>query len=139
MIADLILDAVGSLLAPGSGGRRQTRTQERIYAEGGEVLFEACALGDRPYCTAAVVFLAVSRRALHVSPTEVKSLGRRTLPAEHIGIRRIRRRTRSDSRFIRPFWEIAECHEGGVDFLIACAPEHMRLLARTLEREGPPD
>ena len=132
MIAFLI-DVVGGLLVPDYfGGRRRARAQDRTITEGGEVLFEACILGDLPYCRPAIVFLAASRTALHVSPTEEKTLARRALPTEHTEIRQIRRRTRSDSRIIRPFWEIAECHDGSADFVIACAPEHMRFLTMAL-------
>ncbi|MFD0342362.1 hypothetical protein ACFVH0_27430 [Streptomyces sp. NPDC127117] len=136
MIAFLI-DVVGSLLISGFGGRRRARAQARSFAEGSEVLFEACILGDRPYCSPVVVFLAASRNALHVSPTEVKTLARRALPTEHIEICRIRKRTRSDSRIIRPFWNIAECHDGSVGFVVACAPEHMRYFTRALGPEWP--
>ncbi|WP_330247932.1 hypothetical protein OHA33_38345 [Streptomyces sp. NBC_00562] len=136
MIAFLI-DVVGGLLVPDFGGRRRARAQARAFAEGGEVLFEACILGDRPYCSPAIVFLAASRTALHVSPTEVKTLARRALPTEHIEIRQIRSRTRSDSRIIRPFWNIAECHDGSVGFVVACAPEHMRNFTGSLGTEGP--
>ncbi|MET7365111.1 hypothetical protein ABZS61_04670 [Streptomyces sp. NPDC005566] len=131
MIAFLI-DVLGGLLVPGFGGRRRARALARAFADGGEVLFEACILGDRPFCRPAIAFLAASRTALHVAPTEVKMLKRRALPTEHIEIRQIRRRARSDSRIIRPFWSIAECHDGNASFVIACAPEHMRYLAAAL-------
>ncbi|MFB7209430.1 hypothetical protein [Streptomyces sp. NPDC056255] len=136
MIAFLI-DVVGGLLLSDFGGRRRARAQARSFAEGGEILFEACILGDRPYCSPVVVFLAASRNTLHVSPTEVKMLARRALPTEHIEIRRIRRRTRSDSRIIAPFWHIAECHDGSAGFVVACAPDHMRYFAGALGPEGP--
>lgn len=136
MIAFLI-DVVGAFLVPGSSGRRRARAQARTFTEGGEVLFEACILGNRPYCRPAIVFLSASRTALHVSPTELKTLARSALPAEHIEIRQIRRRNRSDSRIIRPFWHIAECHDGSAGFVIACTPEHMRYLTGALGTEGP--
>ncbi|WP_406389614.1 hypothetical protein [Streptomyces sp. NBC_00887] len=137
MIAFLI-DVVVGLLVPGFGGRGRARAEARAFAEGGEVLFEACILGDRPFCSPAVIFISASRDSLHVSPTEVKTLARRALPAEHIEVRQIRKRTRSDSRVIRPFWSIAECHDGNLGFVVACAPEHMRWFTGSL-RTGPPD
>ncbi|MDK0518112.1 hypothetical protein [Streptomyces sp. ML-6] len=132
-----LIDGAGNLLVPDVGGRRRARAQARTFAEGGEVLFEACVLGERPYCSPGVVFLAASRTALHVSPTEVKSLARRALPTEHLAIRQIHRRTRSDPRIIRPFWSVAECHDGHVGFVVACAPEHMRYFTESLGAEGP--
>ncbi|MCG7523456.1 hypothetical protein MHW47_03210 [Streptomyces sp. OfavH-34-F] len=132
-----LIDVVGALLIPHVGGKRRTRAQARAFAEGGEVLFEACVLGDRPYCRPHIVFLAASRTALHLSPTEVKTLARRSLPTERIEIRQIRRRTRSDPRIIRPFWDVADCHDGSADFVVACAPDHMRYFAGSLQTEDP--
>ncbi|MFD7865551.1 hypothetical protein [Streptomyces sp. NPDC059783] len=133
---EFLIDMVGGLLIPDFGGKRRTRAQARAFTEGGEVLFEACVLGDRPYCSPRIVFLAASRTALHLSPTEVKTLARRALPTEHIEIRQIRRRTRSDPRIIRPFWDIADCHDRGAAFVVACAPEHMRYFTGSLGTEG---
>ncbi|MFD8825619.1 hypothetical protein ACFV1C_25120 [Streptomyces sp. NPDC059605] len=134
---EFLIDMVGGPLGPDFAGKRRARAQARAFAEGGEVLFEACVLGDRPYCSPVMVFLAASRTALHVSPTEVKTLARRVLPAEHIEIRQIRRRARSDPRIIRSFWNIAECRYGSFDFVVACAPEHMRYFIGSLGTEGP--
>ncbi|WUW25498.1 hypothetical protein OG521_33955 [Streptomyces sp. NBC_01463] len=41
MIA-FLFDMVGGLLIPDFFGNRRTRAQARAFAEGGEVLFEAC-------------------------------------------------------------------------------------------------
>lgn len=131
-----LIDMVGSRLLLGAVGKRRTRAQERAFSEGSEILFEACDLGDRPFCRPVIVFLAGSRTALHVSPTELKTLGRRALPTEHIEIRRVRDRTRSDPRIIRPSWSVAECYDGTAPFTIACAPEHMRHVTGSLRTEG---
>ncbi|MFI9492008.1 hypothetical protein ACIG8K_10610 [Streptomyces halstedii] len=136
MITFLICMAV-SLLIPDFGRKRRAKAHAHAFAEGGEVVFEACLLGDRPYCRQAIVFLAASRTALCVSPTEVKTLARRCLPAGDIEIRQIRRRTRADSRIIHSFWDVAECHDGKGDFVIACAPDHMRYLSGSLGAGAP--
>lgn len=101
MITFLISFVADQLLTPGlPGRRRRERAQERVFADGGEVTFEAYLLGDRPYCRPVPVFLSASRTALHVSPTEFKELRRRALPAERIAVQRIRRRARTDPRSI---------------------------------------
>ncbi|WP_236063737.1 hypothetical protein [Streptomyces poriferorum] len=91
MITFLISFVVDQFLTPGlPGRRRRERSQERAFANGGEVTFQAYVLGDRPYCRPVPVFLSASRTALHVSPTEVKELRRSVLPAERIAVQRIR-------------------------------------------------
>ncbi|MEU9201019.1 hypothetical protein [Streptomyces sp. NPDC048332] len=133
MITFLISFVVDQLLTPGlPGQRRRERAQERAFADGGEVTFEAYVLGDRPYCRPVPVFLSASRTALHVSPTEVKELRRSALPAERIAVQRIRNRARTDPRTLHSYWQLAECRDGQADILIACAPEHMRYVAETL-------
>lgn len=128
-----LVDLVAGLFVPRFGARRRERARARAFADGGEVVFAACLLGDRWYCRPAVVFLAASRTALHVSPTEVKELRRRALPAAGIEILRIRGRRRSDSRLVPPFWQIAECREGEGAFQIACGPDDMRRLRAALD------
>ncbi|WP_327710534.1 hypothetical protein OG912_19970 [Streptomyces sp. NBC_00464] len=131
MIADLIASAVGALI-PVPGRRRRERAREEAFANGAEVTFEAYILGDRPYCRPVPVFLSASRTALYASPTEVRELKRSALPTEHIGVRRIRRRTRTDPHTIPPYWYLAECRDGQTDILIACAPPDMRYVALAL-------
>ncbi|MCX5397715.1 hypothetical protein [Streptomyces sp. NBC_00102] len=135
-LVDLVVQSVLSLLFPRLGAKRRAKARDRAFAKGEEIVFEACVLGDRPYCRPVIVFLAVSSTALHRSPTEVKSVGRQAMPAGDIEIRRIRGRDRSDSRMVRSWWEVAECHDGEAGFLIACAPEDMRRLVVCLGGEA---
>lgn len=133
MITFLISFLADQLLTPAlPGRRRRQRAQERAFADGGEVTFEAYVLGDRPYCRPVPVFLSASRTALHVSPTEVKELRRRALPAERIAVQRIRSRARTDPRTIPSYFQLAECRDGQADILIACDPVHMRYVAEAL-------
>lgn len=133
MITFLITFVIDQLLTPAlPGRRRRERAQERAFADGDEVTFQAYVLGDRPYCRPVPVFLSASRTALHVSPTEVKELRRRALPAERIAVQRIRRRARTDPRTIPSYFQLAECRDGQADILIACDPVHMRYVAEAL-------
>ncbi|WP_371603546.1 hypothetical protein OG345_23450 [Streptomyces sp. NBC_01220] len=133
MITFLISFLIDQLLTPGlPGRRRRERSQERAFADGGEVTFQAYVLGDRPYCRPVPVFLSASRTALHVSPTEVKELRRSVLPAERIAVQRIRGRERTDPRTIPSYWQLAECRDGQADILIACDPTHMRYVDEAL-------
>ncbi|MGW0936953.1 hypothetical protein [Streptomyces sp. NPDC002666] len=133
MITFLISFVADQLLTPAlPGRRRRERAQERAFADGGEVTFQAYVLGDRPYCRPVPVFLSASRTALHVSPTEWKELRRSALPAERIAVQRIRPRARTDPRTIPSYWRIAECRDGQADVLIACDPVHLRYVAEAL-------
>ncbi|MEV8451227.1 hypothetical protein AB0467_01170 [Streptomyces sp. NPDC052095] len=134
---DFLIDAVAGLLAPELSGKQKAKKRARRFADGEEVVFEACVLGTRPHCSPDIVFLAASRNALHMSPTEVTELRRRTLPTDRIEIRRIREWTRSDSRNIAPYWNVAECHDGVANFVIACAPTYMPYVTAALRPKAP--
>ncbi|MFD7065457.1 hypothetical protein [Streptomyces sp. NPDC059906] len=126
-----MIDFVVSLLIPDFSGRRERR-QARVFDSGGEVVFEACLLGDQGYCRATIIFIAASRVSLHVAPTEVKELGRFRLPSERLEFRQARDRRKSDPRIVRPYWTILECRDGENEVLIACAPQNARYVTAAL-------
>ncbi|MFE2288091.1 hypothetical protein ACFXDJ_28480 [Streptomyces sp. NPDC059443] len=134
---DFLIGLFGGALATSADEQRRSRKRARKFAAGEEVCFEACVLGDRPYCRPeAMVFLWASggEPALHMTPTEVPGLKRSRLPADRLELTGIRRRERTDSPLMRDFWRVAECRDGDTRILIGCDPAAMTLLSSVLER-----
>lgn len=132
LLVDLVVGAVLTLLFPDFGAKRRAKAEGRAFERGEWVHFEACLLGEQPFHEPGAVQLAASRTALRLAPARAGKLGRRVLPAKEIEVRRVRGRSASDAEIVRPLWEVAECRYGRAEFVIACAPSHMRLLVVSL-------
>ncbi|MGW2841398.1 hypothetical protein ACWCWD_26820 [Streptomyces sp. NPDC001493] len=131
-LVDLVVGAVLSLLFPNFGAKRRAKAEGRAFERGEWVHFEACLLGEQPFHEPGAVQLAASRTALRLAPARAGKAVRRVLPTKEIEVRRVRERSASDAEIVRSAWEVAECGYGKAEFVIACAPSHMRLLVVSL-------
>ncbi|WP_327176354.1 hypothetical protein OG599_14315 [Streptomyces sp. NBC_01335] len=138
-LVDQAVGAVLTLLFPNLGAKRRAEAEGRAFARGEVVLVEACLLGDQPFCEPAVVHLAASKTALRLPPSKAGKRGRRVLPVKEIEVGRVRGRKASDPQIVRSTWEVAECRYRETEFVIACAPSHMRLLVVPLGGKDPHD
>ncbi|MEV7783423.1 hypothetical protein [Kitasatospora sp. NPDC088351] len=122
-----------ALFVPDLGGGRRKRERDRVAFHKGEaVTFEGLVIGEPPYCRPSYGFLHASRTSLCTSPTKEVETLRRPLPLDRLELVRVRSRQKSDPRGIRPYFEVAECRDGGAEVLIVCAPEHMAYVREAL-------
>lgn len=137
-----LLGMVGALVggAAGQGAveHHRRRRNARAFAQGEDVVFAGCALGDAAYCRPPSIAycLVLTATGLYACVYPDLPSTRRDIPAHRLSLHTVRPATRAHAAQIPPGWLAAECTDDATPVVLAAHELDMPYVLHALRRDA---